>query len=403
MSTKPHNPDAFLDQGYPSGYPFCEKFLSSPEFTVEFLTNFRVFKSSTQTTKAGYAMDVAEALHNRKSLDPTTFLLEYVKKPRTWLSFKKGNYLKTPQLKPLEELLTSFGEPGWYGPIKEPDSSKVWYICTHKIPHRLPIQYSLEGVDGENSQERQETFETKFIRWPVVAEVSDKYIALSWNGFSHTEDIKSNSKSQYSFWLRIPEVFEELEKHLGGSWEHQELHTLLLYKLWEKFIENPQYVWSHTRVRAHSSGIALNVHSSSDSEIDFEAKGLKALSRKLAEAALDSLGYSFPYDSKKLLQVENSILNTLIREWGTKSYEFTLKIKKRGIIEPDPDLFTVEGENSSKDSTGSNTLRTLFRVHCYFGLNQASKNQDSLQHLKCYKECDFSTGALEFLLAELGI
>jgi len=399
MSTKPHNPDAFLDQGYPPGYSFCEKFLSSPEFTVEFLTKFKVFKSSAQKTKVGYAMDVAKALDSG-SLDPTNFLLEYVRKPKTWLSFKKGSYLKIPELNPPEELLTSFGEPGWYGPIREPDSSKAWYICTHRIPHRLLIQSSSEDIDVENSQGRQETFEIKFIRWSVVAEVSDEYIALSWDGFSHTEDIKSNSKNQYAFWLRIPEIFEELEKHLGGSWEHPELHQLLLHDLWEKFTENPQYVWSHTRVRAHASGIALNAHSSSDSEIDFEVKGLKALSRKLAEAALDSLCYPFPHDSQKILQVENSILNTFIREWGTKSYEFTLK--KKEIIEPDSDLLTVEDGSGSQDSGVSSPLETLFRVHCYFGLNQTSKTQDSLQHLKCYKECDFSTGVLRFLLAELG-
>ena len=50
MTVKTKNPDAFLDVGYLEGYPFCQKFLSSPEFTVDFLKSFNVFRRSDLST-----------------------------------------------------------------------------------------------------------------------------------------------------------------------------------------------------------------------------------------------------------------------------------------------------------------------------------------------------------------
>jgi hypothetical protein len=117
----------------------------------------------------------------------------------------------------------------------------------------------------------------------------------------------------------------------------------------------------------------------------------------LAEAALDSLNYSFSYDSQQLFQVERAILHTLIREWGTKSYEFRLKkISDAQASIPDTADIDKDVENKVK-------VETLFRVHCYLGLDLLSNNQDSLQHLKCYQECGSSTGVLKFLLAELNL
>lgn len=389
MGVKPYNPDAFLDQNYPSGSPFCQKFLSSPEFTIEFLRDFKVLKRSGLKTKEGYADDLARALCN-KEINPIEVILKYINKPRTWLSIKQGGYSKFPQLKPPEELLSSFGEPGWYGPIKDPTQSRIWYIYTRRIEHYIPRE-------AHNDHEgNQKTYDIAYIRWPVIAEVSQKYVALSWDGFSYTSEDKSNSKNQFSFWLHIFEVFEEIKTLLEGDWQHPELHTLLLHTLWDKYNESPQYNWSHKRVRAESSGIALNAHSSGDDEIDIGDKGLKGLSRTLAEVALDSLEYIFPHNPQKLNQVETAILHTLIREWGTKSYEFSLK---KILNTSDVNLDSI---NFDEDVQEIQT-KTLFRVHCYFGLHLLSKSQDSLQHLKCYKECGGSVGVLKFLLTELGI
>lgn len=179
--------------------------------------------------------------------------------------------------------------------------------------------------------------------------------------------------------------------------EHPALDELLLHKLWDKFLDKPQYNWSHKRVRAESSGIALNAHSSGSAEVDIDDAGLKDLSRTLAQSALDSLEYSFPYNPQKLRKVEAAILHTLIREWGTKSYEFRLK-KMSDTHSAVPDTVNI-----SKEYESTAKFETLFRVHCYFGLDLFSKNQDSLQHLKCYQEGGSSIGALKFLLVELNL
>jgi hypothetical protein len=387
MTVKLKNPDAFLDVGYLEGYPFCQKFLSSPEFTVDFLKSFNVFRRSDLKTKEGYAINIAGAIE-QKELDYNDLLIKYVQKPRVWLSLMQGTHSEIPQLKNPRDLLFSFGESGWYGPIRELANSKVWYIYTCRVEHFIPREYGEEG--------NTKTFDVAYIRWPVIAEVGEKYVALSWDGFSNTSEEKKDSRSQFPFWLHIQGAFKELETILGAKLEHPALEDLLLYKLWDKY-DKPQYKWSHKRVRAKSSGIALNAHSGDDDEVDIDDSGLKVLSRTLAEAALDSLNYSFSYDSQQLFQVERAILHTLIREWGTKSYEFRLKkISDAQASIPDTADIDKDVENKVK-------VETLFRVHCYLGLDLLSNNQDSLQHLKCYQECGSSTGVLKFLLAELNL
>jgi len=389
-------PDAFLDLGYPDGDFFCEKFLSSPEFTSELLKQinkkFNIEKRSPKKDKEGYAHNLTQAIRFNE-LNTNDLLLEYVKKPRTWLSFKLGSCLNYPELKQPKNLLKEFGEAGWYGPIKESNSSKIWYVKTHKFDHHIPRKADID-IDGQTK-----SFDTASIRWPVIAEVDEKYLAIHWDGFSRRESA-SSTKSQLPFWLYITKAFEELQGLLAGKWEHPQLHKLLLHDLLDKYNtdNSSQYHWSHKRVRAKASGIDLNVHSSSDEKIDIDDQGLQGLSHTLAEVVLDSLDYQFPYNFQILQKVETDILHTLIREWGTKSYEFKLAEKRQGSNQLDSDF-----NESDVDVPNKNQNTTLFRAHCYFGLNPSLKGQDSLQHLMCYKECNFSVGVLKFLLDKLGI
>jgi len=396
MSKSLQNPDAFVDIGYPDGDLFCEKFLSSPEFTSDLLKEinkkFDVEKRSYKKDKEGYAQNLAQAIRFNE-LSKNNFLLEYVKKPKTWLSFKLGSYLNCPTLNNPENLLTQFGVIGWYGPIKESNSSKVWYVKIHKFDHCIPREAYID-IDGKTKSS-----DIASIRWPVIAEVDEKYLAIHWDGFSRRES-PSSTKNQLPFWLYIPKIFEELQGLLTGNWEHPPLHKLLLHDLLDKYNKNnnSQYHWSHKRVRAKASGIDLNVHSSSDEKIDIDDQGLKGLSHTLAEVVLESLDYQFPYNSQILQKVETDILHTLIREWGTKSYEFKLtkKLQESNQLDSDINKFDVDLPNKNQNTT-------LFRAHCYFGLNSSLKGQDSLQHLMCYKECNFSVGVLKFLLDKLGI
>ncbi|MEO0928905.1 MAG: hypothetical protein AAFY63_23985, partial [Cyanobacteria bacterium J06643_13] len=178
----------------------------------------------------------------------------------------------------------------------------------------------------------------------------------------------------------IPNYFQEIAEFCQAGCIEPNLHKLILHDMWDKYIKNNQYRWNHIRIRAESSGVALNAHSSEIKEIN--VKGLKALSGKLAESILASVGITDD-NSKSLGEVAG--LRTLIKEWGTKSYEFSLEI-----------------EDSNPRTEGLNKksmYNKLIKAHCYFGLKPNSSTQDSLQHLKC--DCGGSTGVLKFLLGGL--
>ncbi|MFN6572568.1 hypothetical protein [Dendronalium sp. ChiSLP03b] len=157
--------------------------------------------------------------------------------------------------------------------------------------------------------------------------------------------------------------------------------------MWDKYLNRFPYKWRHLRIRAEASGLAINAHSAGVQEID--VKGLQALSEKLAHSVLNKLG--LVYDSEKISDIEDAILLTLIKEWGTKSYEFQL----------DRELTPTEIETNKLKKI---KFKHLIKAHCYFGLKSNSTTQDSLQHLKCHSGYyGGSTSVLKFLLRELGL
>jgi len=106
------------------------------------------------------------------------------------------------------------------------------------------------------------------------------------------------------------------------------------------------------------------------------------MSEKLAESVLQKLG--LVGDPGKMSDAEDAIVLTLIKEWGTKSYEFQL----------DRELTEIEMET---DESKKVKMESVIQAHCYFG-EKSDKTQDSLQHIKCYGG---STSVLKFLLKEL--
>ena len=75
-------------------------------------------------------------------------------------------------MKNTEILLTEFGEEDWYGPIKTLHPKDTYYIRIKKI-----TDYYREN--GE--------IQERYIRWPVIAQISQNFASLSWNGFSFSE------------------------------------------------------------------------------------------------------------------------------------------------------------------------------------------------------------------------
>lgn len=371
------SPNAFVDNGFPSGIEFCIQFLSSCEFNVAALRKLVPPSTPSKEKKHELAWRVAHALEQGQ-LTWNQVLLEYVKQPRMWLSLKQGQCEKTPNLKSPAQLLWGFGEQGWYGPITDSTNHRKWYIHISKIP-----DYVRRG-SGEASQ-----VDTRYIRWPVIAEVSHNYVALHWEGFTFTEITEDHldQAAQFPFWRYIPKFFDELTDYLQGYWGHPNLHQLVLHEMWNKYLDSFHYRWQHLRIRAEADGVALNARSSGVTEVN--VKGLQALARKLAESALERLGR--PNNFEQISHVESALLRTLIKEWGTKSYEFSLDRKPNS------------SEASSQDADNKAELENLFKAHCYFGLKQDS-TQDSLQHLKCHSRYyGGSTGVLKFLLRELGL
>jgi len=153
--------------------------------------------------------------------------------------------------------------------------------------------------------------------------------------------------------------------------------------MWDKYLNCSPYKWRHLRIRAEASGLVINAQSAGVAEID--VRGLQALSQELANSVLSTLG--MVGDPEKVSNAEDAILLTLIKKWGTKSYGFQL----------DKELTVDElAVNTLKKVN----LQTLIKAHCYFGVKPDSRNQDSLQHIRCYGG---SRGVLEFLIKELGL
>ncbi|WP_414754874.1 hypothetical protein [Anabaena sp. CCY 9910] len=367
--------NAFVDHGFSPGKEFCEQFLSSNEFTVETL---RLISSGTgRLKKAELVEHIANALEKGK-LTSDEILLAYVKQSRTWLSLKQGTCAVIPNLNAPASFLKEFGQDGWYGPIHESNQpEKKWYIRTHKI-----VDYVRRG-QGIASE-----LDERYIRWSVIAEIAQDYVALSWNGFTCSPTLNERIEpSQFPFWHHIPVFFDELANHCQAQWQHPNLHKLVLHDWWDKYLNRFPYKWRHLRIRAEASGLAINAHSAGVQDIDVQ--GLQALSEKLANSVLDKLG--LVGDPEKISDAEDAILLTLIKEWGTKSYEFKL----------DEELPATEIETNKLKKA---QLKHLIKAHCYFGLKPNSSTQDSLQHLKCHSEYyGGSTSVLEFLLRELGL
>jgi len=375
--------EAFTDQGFPGGKTFCTQFLYSPEFSSNTLRTLA--KIGGNKTKYDFADSLAIAVVNQ-TIDPEEILRAFVKQPRKWLSFKIGHCKKQPIFRPAKDLLTSFGKDTWYGPIKDDNSSRRWYIRTLKVPFYEKIHRAQITSESKISNSTNPVSEYQ-IRWTVIAEIDEHYVALSWTGFRHNElkgdpsDSQIESLMQFPYWYHIPQFFNELAEECQADWEHISLEKLILQELWDKYLGDSQYIWRHLRIRADNRGVALNAHSTGAYTPEgSDIRGLQALSRQLASSAIKALNV---LETPAILHsVENSLLRTLIQEWGTKSYEFSLDRK----------------------SDADNKQKSLFRAHCYFTSNGPSSSPlDYLQHLNCFiKDYGGSSQALSFLLSELG-
>jgi hypothetical protein len=373
-------PDAFIDYGY-SELPknlFAEKFLESPDFTVQLLRQINGKKGSSEN-KEKIAKLIAEKI-SQKILDPEEVMLNYLAKPRGWLSFKTGKYSLLPERKSVDLLLEEFGDSDWYGPLYSSDGLSVWYARVQEIQNLAYL-----GIDAARTLDTKQR-----IRWIVAAELRNNYVALHWDGFSYGVGTERLRQAQFPYWWYIPKYFQELSNMTQSNWEDPNFTELVLKKLWGKYHKQKQngiaYNWRHLRIRAEASGVALNARSAGTAEIDIS--GLQALSRELAKSAIQAIGED-KIQGIEFSTVEDSILRTIIHEWGTKSYEFCL------------DETPIEAHSSSEKINNNLRYKKLIKSHCYFGAKPEPASPDSFAHFKCYHDYGGSTSALNFLIREL--
>lgn len=350
--------NAFVDHGYADPAVFAKKFFDSPDFTSSALR--RILQTGTSGNKEALAGEIWRRL-STGDLEPNLILRRWADQPRRWLSFKIGTGGALPNLGTPEALLTRFGEDGWHGPIPDPAGSCNWYIRTQKMFHFRFIR----------NEPR-----LSHVRWAVMAKVTDGCIALHWNNFSHRPENVMEETSRNPFWQHIPGFFREMEEMLGGSWRSPVLHRLVLHELWDLYRENPDYRWSHLKIRAERHGVALNARSAGVLRHQ-DVVGLEGLTKNLAQAAARAGNVT---DKDLIRAMEAELLEILLREWGANSYAFQLD--------------QLEPENDKVE-------KVLFKGHCYFGLRQGLQSQDRFQHVECYQDSGGSTGALKFFLASL--
>jgi hypothetical protein len=343
---------AFIDLGYTEPETFCLRFLESPDFSFETLKKF----INRPAKKGGLAADLSQYVIDGR-INKDEILLEYAKQPRRWFTFKNGDYsdLDIVELEEPDILLTEFGQQKWYGPLDDPDEGSYYYFRVYSFPDYYEI-------DGE--------IKITKIRWVVIAKVNDTHISLNWNGFTLNTKDRIRTRNQFPFWQYIPDAFDELEEILELEEENDYplFHDLILTTLWDRYISDQDYEWRHLAVRAEASGVALSARSAGIVEIN--VRGLEALANKLAESVINR---DARFRRSRIKRAQSKIIKTLIKEWGTKSYEFKLE------------------HNDEK----------IFRAHCYFGLKPDGTTQDCFPHFKSYQRFGGASKAIDFLIDEM--
>jgi hypothetical protein len=104
------------------------------------------------------------------------------------------------------------------------------------------------------------------------------------------------------------------------------------------------------------------------------ATGLQILTESMAKTAAAAIGEAG--EKATIRKIDHALLRHILREWGTRSYEFLLEDK--------------------------NKAEQIARLRIYFGnqLGKGSQPQDAIQHVRCYLGSGGSTHALQFILTQ---
>lgn len=342
--------DAYVIRDELEPQQFFPSFLASNEFTLDQLKQIcrRLGEPLSGTKKLDLANRIAAAIGRR---DPQP-IAEYAflcltERPKDWTAIKTGSISGRPSLKSPWTLMVERGEECWYGPVARPDDvpDVGWYVRPVFVKHWTLDEAHNRPVEVD-------------IRWLCWARVANNLISLHWRGFTRTpmqESVRVNSRKesrqQFEYWEHIERLFAEIEDLTNARASYTNLHDLTLNQLWDKYKENDAYRWINRRIRAESNGVSLNAYAGAVEQLN--PKGITHLAETIRHSIQLELrrldGHGLPNPTI----LDHVIERTLIKEYGTLSYEFSLE----------------------RDAT------LLFHGHCYFGLRPIGHRQDSFPHI----------------------
>ena len=259
------------------------------------------------------------------------------------------------------ELVFEIGSSNaWYGPIWIEEEKSNYYISFQLISH---WEFDAKTKESEEKQ----------IRWLRFARVTSDAVSIHWQGFYAAEDSDVvEREAQLRYWEYIPTLFDDLEQLLKVKLIYPNLNKLVLDTLWDKYRNKNGFLWQDLRIRAESGGVSLNARSAgSHGEGELDVTGLKHLARTLSLSISNEMVLKLsPDDIEKLQEV---ILRTLIRQFGAKSYEFSLMHDRQKII----------------------------KAHIYFGMKPTFPTADSFPHIHCYVSWQKDREQFSFILDNL--
>ena len=279
-------------------------------------------------------------------------IIELLKRNRNFMAVKGArtniSIPSKPQYDPTE-LTISVGDGKWYGQLHHPNDKPgaIWYVR----PNRITNEFRDEKGNLHQGK----------IRWLCFARIYGKTVSLHWQGFSKEITIDGVLREiQYDYWEQISRLWTELENTLNLSLDPINWEDFVLYNLWDQYRYDDNYVWTDRAIRADSGGVNLSASSRAEwkknktkdeEKEDLDIKGIRRLAHSIRSSVQTE--YELRNDERfpEAADYDEVILRTLLREFGTISYEFS-------IIKADTYLLCL---------------------HCFFGRR---KGRDSIPHLK---------------------
>ena len=304
--------------------------------------------------------------------------LGYARQPRSWLALYNRSEPETLQPKRASHLfiLEHGRSEDCFGPIHDESSGSTYYLITRSVP-----QWTVDDP-GEPPVRA-------YLRWTCVAEITPTYVALHWDNFQYRGEGQQTTRRhqiQYPYWNEIEAVQGTLVGLGAGTLDAPAYVPLVLHNLWGRYVAAPDFEWTHERIRAQAEGVALTASGRRQSDaVELDVTGIEALTRRLAEAAVEECGAS----TDAIARVSRRLLHMVIKGWNPRSYQFRL------------------------DESGADETR-VFRGHVYFGSGPFAMGStggeaarvrrsgpDAIPHVRCFSRYGGSLGARDFLLRHL--